>query len=326
MLSRRKGGAQAGGTRGYYAEPEKRWEQRKRRRREKEGETRREYPIVQAEEIVIRIEIWKRRLKKSSAPDANRLEMEFLGSQTLEDVHRAVVGSLDLSYGNLGGESNIPNAGGDVGICELLSGSRLKEKTCRSGLFAVEDALYPFGPDNYASAVLRWLRCEDDDPAIRTNRSILRHHSLGLSNPAVCPAASATLADLPLRLGVRYALLLGRFECALFFSDVRLRRPGPGGEDILHPTRSFPTTLDPWGSEVWTCEACERLAAVVMVCDDKLTDGEPAALCPPCLDLLHYDHEGNLRKEDGGFRIYPIDDIEVGKDMIVDQLPPGENF
>eukprot|EP00588_Corethron_pennatum_P009275 CAMPEP_0194274428 /NCGR_PEP_ID=MMETSP0169-20130528/7510_1 /TAXON_ID=218684 /ORGANISM="Corethron pennatum, Strain L29A3" /LENGTH=407 /DNA_ID=CAMNT_0039017617 /DNA_START=176 /DNA_END=1396 /DNA_ORIENTATION=+ len=159
------------GRHAYYSAPAERWERRKRRRSaatiSEVCATGRSGPVnsaadVGVEDILIRVEVWKKRLKKGCTPDGGRLEMEFHGGQTLADVHRAVVRCLDISYGAVGGRTD-DNAGDHAEA--LVSGRRLDGdgSPCSSGLFMVEDALYAFGSEDYAGPVLRWLQRREDD-------------------------------------------------------------------------------------------------------------------------------------------------------------------
>ena len=66
--------------------------------------TNRQFARHGEEATTIRLECWKRQLKRGSSPDGNRLVLELLGTQTLQDVHDVIV---ELSHDDLWDDSQL---------------------------------------------------------------------------------------------------------------------------------------------------------------------------------------------------------------------------
>lgn len=196
-------------------------------------------------------ECWKRQLKRGASPDANRMIAEFLGSQTLQDVHQTIV---ELAEDELWEE---------------------RSKTPTSGFFFIEGTFYATGFTDYITTIQNWF--------LTDQRKEGRLAYLGL-NPStdkfsVHSMASIELRTLPLRLGVRYVHVHnGDVECAIFCVDRKLSRQHVMPYPILH---------DIWARRyhVPECEACQHNIAVIVTATDCDELGH-RALCHSCARQL----------------------------------------
>jgi hypothetical protein len=208
----------------------------------------------------VRLECWRRQLKRGSSPDGNRLDLEFIGTQTLKDVHDVIV---ELSKDELWCEDERASADTDQE---------------RSGMFFIEDTFYTIGTVDYTSNILAWLDGMTPSPP---RRGFL---GLPLQVPLkIQPMSSIRLEQLRWRLGVRYFHSHhGDVECSVFLTDVRqCQKPSLSSFPIIH--------------DVWTpsyslveCDACRHQVCVFTVsASHESTDGGPRALCRPCYQQLH---------------------------------------
>ena len=208
----------------------------------------------------IRLECWRRQLKRGSSPDGNRLDLEFLGTQTLKDVHDAIV---ELSKDELWSDA------------EQASADTNRET---SGIFFIEDTFFTTGTINYTSSIITWL---DDAIPGPPRRSYL---GLPLSLPLkIQPMSSVCLEQLRWRLGVRYFHSHhGDVECSVFLTDLR--------QCQRTSLSSFPIIYDGWKSlhSMVECDACRhRVGVLTTSASHERTDGGPRALCQPCYQQLH---------------------------------------
>ncbi len=209
------------------------------------------------EATTIRLECWRRQLKRGSSPDGNRLVLELLGSQTLQDVHDVIV---ELSHDDLWDDSQ-------------------HETELPSGLFFIEDTFYTTGTVNYVKNITTWLN--------DTNAGQVRRVYLGLpvnDEPLkVKTMSSIRLEQLEWRLGVRYVHVHhGDVECSVFLTDIK--------RGLISPKTTFPLVHDVWSPSysVAECEACQRRVGVLCTCaDNPLTNGGPRALCELCFKQLY---------------------------------------
>ena len=285
--------------------------------------------------VTVRVECWRRMAKRGSSPDCHRLEVELLGEQTLEDLHKILI---ELGRETLGIVTLEDGSGS-------LDGGRTKTFS-DSGMFFIENKFYSFGEVDYSGVALDWLygktehlcsRSEEDNgtdkardtdsfnssnhPAFELRRNYL---GLGSSNPlqrpAPIPMSSIRLDSIPIRLGRRYLHVSdGDREVAVFFTDVRVIQDDPGvvGYPLLHDTWTLPSSrLD--------CAGCEQRPAVLVTYNNDLTDGSPTPLCEMCYRMLHYDKDGKFRPGSGGddMRVCPLammaswDDTWVSSDQV----------
>ena len=208
----------------------------------------------------IRLEFWRRHLKRGSSPDGNRLDLEFLGTQTLKDVHDAIV---ELSKDELWSDA------------EQVSALTNRES---SGIFLIEDTFYTVGTVDYASSTIAWLDGAAPGPPRRS------YLGLPLSLPLkIQPMSSVRLEQLRWRLGVRYFHSHhGDVECSLFLTDLR--------QCQRTSLSSFPTIYDIWTPlySMVECDACRhRVGVLTTSASHGRTDGGPRALCQPCYQQLH---------------------------------------
>ena len=234
----------------------------------------------QAEEInlsrysTIRLECWKRQPNRGTAPDPNRAQLEFLGSQTLLDVHRCLAQLAEDDLWAVTYNGNKTNKRSNNAATEP------------AGYFFIEDQFYTTGDVDYVSPIQRWL----DDP---DKPSGIRHKYLGISTSnrplPVKPMGGTRLDQIPFRLATRYHHVCnGDIECAIFVVDMRL---------APKPNVSYPILHDIWcpSYPLPQCEACRQYPVIFATSSTcKLTDGGPRTLCEACcVELELFEKEGD---------------------------------
>ena len=206
----------------------------------------------------IRMECWRRHMKRGSSPDGNRMELEFLGSQTLQDVHDVIV---ELSKDELWNDSEETRGNEEA-----------------AGMFFVEDTFFTSGSVDYTSSILTWLDGTNPGPPRRSFLGLPLKGSLKIQQ-----MSSVRLDQLHWRLGVRYFHSLhGDVECSVFLTDIRQCR--------ISSKMSFPIIYDVWTPpySMVECEACRhRVGVLCASSSNNMTDGGPRALCKSCHQQLH---------------------------------------
>jgi hypothetical protein len=216
----------------------------------------------------LRLECWKRQPKRGTSPDTGRMVLEFLASQTLLDVHRALVQLL---------EDDLWNAGDDGD----------------DGCFFIENVFYTSsGKVDYATPILKWI--DGGGPPNPTRRG---HLGLSMKEIPINPMKDVVLGDLSLRLGIRYHHVChGDVETAIMVTDKRLVPQASSSakkQKQLHHCH-YPLLHDIWTSPYALpfCDACRNHTAMYVTAPDcEMTDGGPRQLCEHCCNLL------GLRKE-----------------------------
>jgi hypothetical protein len=208
-----------------------------------------------------------------SAPDGRRMVLEFLASQTLLDVHNAIVQMTE----------------DDVWTSQ--------KDTTDSGCFFIEDQFYSTGTTDYTGPIIRWI-----DGGGLPNPTRRGYLGIATTKPFtnVKPMKEATLNHIPFRLGIRYYHVThGDVECSFSITDSRLVHPATVPYPIIHDiwTPSYPLTL---------CDACERFAATYVYhhrgsAAKDFQDGEPKALCDNCCGQLKL-----LEKEKSSLQLYAV--------------------
>lgn len=154
------------------------------------------------------IEIWRKQLRDNVSIDGNRMVLEFLGEQTLLDVHIAIQELTDDG---------------------LWTGGN-------SGVLFIEDTFYTTGEVDYVTPVRDWLQ---EDPS--------RLSYLGLAeNLETKTMASVKLNELRWSLNTRYLHMHhGHVECALFLTDICSTRKHSLPYPIIHDiwTPSYPVVI-----------------------------------------------------------------------------------
>ena len=283
------------------------------------------YPI---DGTTIRIECWRRSLKRNSGPEPNRHEMEFLGTQTLLDVHKSMV---HFGYDRLFeyGKERQQND-------ETTNPERSKHES--SGFFFIEDTFYVTGNVDYVTPILNWLdgslpsRGKPGGKKRKARKSKKsRREFLGISRDIelkVVKMEDQVLETIRLRLGVRYCHIYnGDCESAFFFSDVGMRFEN---ENI--PMKNYPLIHDIWSRPSVTpiqstsaCQACEHSTPVVLTLEDEMTDGGPSLLCTSCYMKLHYDAQ-DMKLKCNNFRVYPLSILYNLRELSTGNEPDGVIF
>jgi hypothetical protein len=216
-------------------------------------------PAEAARTTTLVFECWRQALKRGSSADPNRTMLEFLGSQTLLDFHKALTELTEDELWESGTASGLHNE-------------------AASGMFFIEGVFYTFGNVDYTSTIQKWM-----DTAPSTFRQKLSIH-LGLRLIDNLPTAKMTdmrLDELTLRLGFRYAHIHhGDVETAVFLVDRKLT--------TLHRI-DYPILHDLWTSSftIPDCEACQsRLATVVTSVTCSAADFAVRVICRSCSDQL----------------------------------------
>lgn len=214
----------------------------------------------------VRFECWRRRLRRGSSPDSHRMELEFRASQTLADVHTAIV---ELSQDDL-----------------WNSAQNGVESEVDSGLFFIHDTFYTNGSVDYVAPIVEWLAGIPATQDGTEDKKLSRRYYLGISPQGplnIKTMSEARLNQLSLSLGVRYHHVHhGDVECSVFVTDVRLAPE--------RSTVSYPIVHDVWtpSYSMVDCEACQRLvSALVTPTGDAMTHGSPTALCQSCFRQLY---------------------------------------
>ncbi len=246
----------------------------------------------------IRFEVWRRQQqpKRGSSPSPHRMVLEFLGEQTLLDVHCAIaeLAEDDLweaSYRN----GTTKNSNNDSS--ESADESPHKQCSHASGLFFIEGIFYACGNVDYSEPMRRWI---DEDGTRRVNGSrktflgiLARNTELSSSaSLSFRPMTEAKLESIPLRLGLRYYHAHhGDVESAVFVSDLRL------GPKLDVP---YPIIHDIWcpSTSMAECDACQHRPAVMVTPPScNITDGGPRAICDRCCHHLKKSLVANESEE-----------------------------
>ena len=225
-------------------------------------------PSSNAKVLTIRIEVWQRNLKNQPSMAAHRLELEFLSSQTLQDVHSSIVELSDDEFWDRTDE-----------------GKSTPSKT-RSGFFFVEGTFYAApGKVDYISPIKSWL---DGDRVNKEFRTFFRRAYLGIQPTQEIqtkPMSGTRLDQITWRLGTRYVHVHhGDVENAIFLVDVQYCPTQPTTYPLIH---------DDWvpSYRAAFCDACgkSKPGAFATEGGNSRTDGSPRILCSICFDALFWD-------------------------------------
>lgn len=241
--------------------------------------------------IILRLECWKRNLKRGSSADCNKLELEFYGSQTLLDVHRAIQEYTKDVFDRFFHQwhtikcSTLPSSSTITPpTTEYSSYKHLDDPNAgTSGVFFIENVFYTTGPADYCTPIIRWLRAGYETGEDNVSDCIFspRDKVLGITPTSIAAVGAklepfevkemqrAHLKDIPIRLGVRYLHAFnGDLQTSIFFSDVIYHKNSSSGkphksypkkdtsiqvieQDSVYPTQ-LTTTLDTWALPLYT--------------------------------------------------------------------------
>jgi snRNA-activating protein complex (SNAPc), subunit 3 len=244
----------------------------------------------------VRFEFLRQQLRRTSTPESNRMVLEFSGSQTLLELHQAIV---ELTHDELGqsmqqrtdpptttmAESNGQSSGNGA-----VNGHQSESFIpFSSGFFFIEDTFYKTGPIDYTAPILQWLSSGNSD---RERKRRCLHLGLvpNLNGSFVVPTVKdmshIRLDEISCRLGIRYVHVHnGDIECAMFLTDRRLI------SSAVTSTVQFPILHDLWSPSytVPECDVCKTRAAAVATSTECVIANGHRALCEACcrqLDLL----------------------------------------
>ena len=225
-------------------------------------------------DATIRLECWRRQPRRGSSPDHDRMVLEFLGSQTLLDVHSALV---QLAEDDLWEE--IRSQGSRQQQKEEQDGQGID-----SGCFFIEGTFYTVGSVDYAGPILEWIdggNLSKPNSARRSYLGIRTDQRLNTQN-----MREARLRDLSFRLGIRYVHVChGDVETAVVFTDRRLTK-----KQRLLP---YPLIHDVWTSQhaLVLCDACRRFPVMYVTSASCQTTSGCKSLCEGCTNQLRLPTE-----------------------------------
>ena len=286
----------------------------------------------------IKIELWKRQVKRFGS-DPNKCELEFLSTQTLQDVHDAIVELSEddlFAKGMKRKERASVSANGDTNdlsentsiiatatatasdtVDQDATQNHSQDKS--SGYFFIEDNFYSTGEVDHVTPIISWLNRDlNSRKTVKFKKCRKKYLKI---NPDVGVNLHQTqkrmqdiqLGDINMRLGTRYTHVFnGDCETTVFFTDITMRTKD---EDDTIPKSSYPLLHDVWTLAtaslvhgVGVCDACDHCPAVVVTIEDELSDGGPTAFCALCYEKLHYemDEDGNSRLRCNNFKVVPM--------------------
>jgi len=228
--------------------------------------------LLSADKSTIRFECWKKSLKRGSSPEENRAVLEFLGSQTLLELHRTIVELMqDRLWGMSPTDDETTNTRASTTHNDINSQSA-------SGCFFIENQFYTFGSVDYAATIQKWL-----------SASQARKTVLGISRSSPLQQIEmkdVKLKDIPWRFNVRYFHVHhGDVECAVYVTDLR------HGSSVTTPEGkplAFPFIHDCWPPSIpyMLCDACAKLPTSVLTSTKcTITQGH-RGLCIACYNRL----------------------------------------
>lgn len=239
------------------------------------------------------LECWRRQPKRGSSKDDARVVLEFLGSQTLRDVHRTLV---ELAQDDLWTtRSNYKSSDNST-----TNNDATNDEEEDSGYFFIEDTFYTIGSVDYVTPIQRWLAAgktrgnnnnSHDDSSITARCTVLGIHT-PIDKLKVVPMAETRLEDIPFRLAVRYHHCChGDVECSIFVSDMNHYQVPPNNANnnpLSH--LSYPLVHDIWTPTYpyTECEACQKFPVSVATSPHcAITQGH-RALCHGCSQQLFF--------------------------------------
>lgn len=255
----------------------------------------------------IRFECWRRQPRRGTTPDPHRMVLEFAGSQTLLDFHRALVELAEDLLWNSSNHNHTTAVSTDNAATTDTTLTAATADTATdtnaplntpgssdrsvmaghddsSGFFFLEGVFYTTGSVDYTSPIIAWLRSgsrkEQDQRAAHLGLPrVTVSSTLDVPFP-VCSMADTLLEDLSLRLGIRYLYCChGDVECSILCTDRRL----------VPTNKSTTTTRYPIVHDIWMpsylipeCEACRHRVAVIATSTECEQTGGHVALCEEC--------------------------------------------
>jgi hypothetical protein len=255
----------------------------------------------------IRFECWRRQPRRGTIPEQHRMVLEFAGSQTLLDFHRAIVELAEdlLWISNLDNTTTAATTTTDTDTTTTNTTAATAPQNAdggsdipvnmdhdSSGFFFLENIFYTTGSVDYTSPVQTWLRSgskkEQDQRAAHLGLPRVTVTSLSSDDIPVRSMADTRLEDLSLRLGIRYLYCChGDMECSILCTDRRMvptTTNSRSANKSTSPTVSYPIVHDIWMPSylIPECDACRHRVAVIATSTEcQETDGH-ATLCEDC--------------------------------------------
>jgi len=262
------------------------------------------------------LEFWKQPFQGQQQPpatDSSRMVIEFLGTQTLLDVHQTIV---EMAQDNIWGnhvmknlendsDPNTTQTNGEVSESRQAgtdSYERNQQGDCdedsNPGFFFVEDAFYTSGENServYVEPIQNWIFAGTKE---QQGEKALR---LGLTLPAsaaetrsqfdkfqVLKMSEVLLETVVFGFGKRYVHVHhGNVECSMFLVDFSCRR-----HHHVSPAPTYPLIHDLWASPpAPDCEACQRRSATLVTQNTCTFAGGQRLLCQVCAQELSIPRE-----------------------------------
>ena len=286
----------------------------------------------------IRVECWRRQLKRGSGCDPNRCEVELLESQTLLDLHDVLVTCSQDDLFTYGSKQERMYENETKEGDEQASSRNVDAPIEYNGYFFIEDTFYTHGDVDYVTPIIDWLNEEVSCDAKKGTKkeknqgkkrkkdpSVIRSRReyLGIKTDVelkIVPMKETKLGDLSFRLATRYVHVFnGDCESAIFFSDVCMRMSNENVLESQYPLIHdifTTTTCVATVQESMYCQACEKGSAVVMTLNDEMADGGPTLFCALCHAKLHYSKDGS-RLLYNNFEVIPLTVLQNLRDLSV---------
>ena len=225
----------------------------------------------------VRIEFLRQQVGRGASVSPHRAVMEFMASQTLLDVHLALVAMIDdkLWDRQFDSHNQTSSQNGQNDMTDESSKSR-GQLVQHSGIFFVEDTFYVTGAVDYIQPIQQWI-----DGGETPNTS--RRECLGINTQeplSVKSMQEMKLGHLATRFNFRYYHCMhGDVETAMFFTDVQFGKAATIPYPIIHDTfgQTYPVS---------DCDACHLFHATYVTSSKcAITDGS-RSLCVQCCQKL----------------------------------------
>mmetsp|Transcript_15217 Transcript_15217/g.28631 ORF Transcript_15217/g.28631 Transcript_15217/m.28631 type:complete len:615 (-) Transcript_15217:15-1859(-) len=243
----------------------------------------------------VKFEFWRRQVKRFGS-DPNKFEIEFLSTQTLLDVHNAIVDCMQDELFEKGLATSKRQT-----LCDNNHGEVVVDEhpTSSSGFFFIEGTLYSTGSVDYVTPVASWLTNQKKKK--NDHKSFWNIRDGEYTTIDQKKMDEVLLGDIPIRLGLRYVHVChGDVETSIFLSDITMRM-----KNEITEKSQYPLLHDIWTTStsslvhgVGVCEGCHHCPAVVLTIEDELADGGPTPFCRSCYEKLHYHGCVNNDKEE----------------------------
>ena len=235
----------------------------------------------------LRFEFFRQQMCRGSSPDSKRMVLEFMGTQTLLSVHRALVEFTDDELWEAAEQEATIAATNSTSTTTNSETTINHTDNERSGFFFIEGIFYTAGPVDYTTPILEWMNTgnqQEKNKRLRTHLGLTEFDTL----PPVHSMAETRLQDIACRLGFRYVHVMhGDVECAVFCTDRRLV------SRTAAASLNFPIIHDIWSPSptLPECGACQRRPGSIATATTCEITGGHRVLCEDCCRQLQLPHK-----------------------------------